>query len=89
MARQLFKLPNGKWAEYSTISDGFVAFNVTKDQIIDEAVKVAAIDAKRRCEEVFEDIENGIIRGHFAITLEEAIEKHNSIHAPEYHIDMK
>lgn len=77
MARQIIKQPDGLWAEYSTISDGFIITGATKDQIIRSRTQEAASEAKERCEQVFQKIESGDKPYfQFGLTWEEALENH-------------
>ena len=77
MARQIIRQPDGKWSEYSTISDSFIMINCTKKEIIAEAEKEAAEDARERYNQVFDDLDKGIVRGIFALTYEKALKNHN------------
>ncbi|HBI38199.1 MAG TPA: hypothetical protein DDY71_11190 [Spirochaetia bacterium] len=38
MARIIIKQPNGLYAEWSTITDSIIAYNLTRDDIIEERI---------------------------------------------------
>lgn len=76
--RQILKQPNGLYAEYSTIVDAFVLLDATKEEIILEAEREAARDAREKCEAAFKRLESGSsMSSPFAVTWEEAVENHN------------
>lgn len=85
--RQVFKQPDGRYAEYSTIVDSFVRINATKEEVIAAAERYAAEEARRNYERIFEGIENGTYpSSHFSITWEEAVKNHNQNSRPEQHV---
>ena len=78
MGRQIFKQPNGYWAEYSTISDSFVIWDATKQELIDIAVKEASEDINRRYNKIFQKVENGVDATFgMGLSWHEAVENHN------------
>lgn len=58
MARQIVIQPNGLYGCWSTISDSFVAIDLTKDEYIEMRSKEAYEEKKREMEEIFNDIDN-------------------------------
>ena len=86
MGRQIIKQPNGLYAEYSTISDSFIVWDATADEIIQHARNEAAERAECRCKEALENADAGKIRG-FGLAWEEALENHNEHSAPEDQIE--
>ena len=88
MGRQVIQQPNGLWCEYSSISDSFVAWDVTKEQLIEYAMEEVAAKVRKQYEGVFATIESGHPAYYqFTMTYEEALENHNRVNkGNEYEI---
>ena len=77
MARQIIEQPDGKFAEYSTVVNGFVIVDATKEEIILARVEAAAKEAKLQAEEIFDKLESGENPYHqFALDWETALHIH-------------
>lgn len=87
--RQIIKQPDGLFAEYSTIVDAFVMTDATKEDIIKNAMREAADQARENCERIFADLEKGIARGYFSLRWDEAVNNHNKNCSPEERIEIK
>jgi len=59
MGLHIVKQPKDKWAVWCTVSDTFVALNMTKEDAINLYVESASTRARRNALERIEDIENG------------------------------
>lgn len=88
MARQIFKQPNGLYAEYSTIVDAFVLLDATREELIANTEYEAARDARERLERVLIMVDAGITAGAFAISFEEAVHNHNKSAPPRDRIEL-
>ena len=75
MARILLKQPDGKWAQYSTISDSLIVWDCTKEEMLTFAAKEAAEEAEVRMIRWMGDVESSqpVVR---QITWEEAVASH-------------
>jgi hypothetical protein len=88
MARQIIKQPNGLFAEFSSITDSFVMWDATKEEIIQAAVKDAEAHAIEQCEDIFERIEKGTEwKSPFKLSWAEAVKAHNKSY-PENKIEI-
>jgi ADP-ribosylglycohydrolase len=76
MARQILKQPNGLYAEYSTISDCFVLYDATAEEIVEEAKKEAAKDAERNTRNAISKVDNGEV-SFLGLSWEDAVANHN------------
>ena len=89
MGRQIFKQPDGLWAEYSTICDGFIITDATAEELIEEAAEEVAETTRKRYRAIIEDIEDTAKVSpyyQFSLTWEEARRNHNRISSPENQI---
>jgi hypothetical protein len=48
MGRQIVKQPNGKYAVWTTISDGFISVNDTKEELIRDLIEEEIENIKKR-----------------------------------------
>lgn len=79
MARCIFKQPDGKYAEYSTIVDSFVTLDATKEELIQIARQEAADEAEERLNMVLERVDNSKNNSSWpTLTWEEAVKRHNN-----------
>ena len=60
MGRQIIETSPNVFAIYSSISDDFIGYNATKEEIIEFYREEAADKAERDILETFEKLENGI-----------------------------
>lgn len=77
MARQIFKQPNGLYAEFSTAEEAFVARDATANEIIQYVRQEAADEAERRCREALAAVDAGTVLGILGYSWERAVELHN------------
>lgn len=59
MARCIIKQPDGLYAQYSTVSDTFLVWDATKEELIAHVREQAADRAERECREDIEDTDKG------------------------------
>lgn len=78
MGRQIIKQPNGLYAEFSSITDSFIIWDATKEQLLQHRIEEAIEDAKYNFKRTFERVEScGKPYYQFTLTWEEAVEEHN------------
>jgi len=78
MSRQIIKQPNNNYAVYSSISDSFILWDATKEQVLNWRREEAAEDAREFCKQIFDKLESGKNPYYqFALTWEEAAKNHN------------
>lgn len=84
MGKQIIQTPNGKYAIFSTVIDDFVAFNGTKEEVLEYFKAEAAKKAERDILEVFEKMKNGEKPyRQFTMSLEEMMEVMKKSHCEE------
>jgi len=79
MGRQIITQPDGLFAIYSTVSDSFVAYDCTKQDVIDYFVNEAAEEMAQRISTTLRQIEDegpSFVYRQFALTFEEANDNH-------------
>lgn len=59
MGRQIIKQPNGKYAIWSTVSDSVIAWDGTKEEIINYFAEEAKQRAITKVNELIDQIDNG------------------------------
>jgi hypothetical protein len=84
MGRQIIKQPNGKFCIFSSIVDNVVAYDCTKEEIIEESVRHSGEISRSRVEQVFEKLEVGEKPYYqFTMTYEEMLEEIKDQHGQE------
>lgn len=79
MGRQIIVQPDGLFAIYSTVTDSWLAYDYTKDEVITYFVNEAAEEMHQRMSSILQRIEDGESRriyAQFALTFEEANANH-------------
>lgn len=79
MGRQIITQPDGLYAIFSTSSDAFEHYDMTKEEVIDLFTSEAAEEASRRTSEILRQLEDSGPRSvyrQFAETFDEAYDKH-------------
>jgi hypothetical protein len=59
MAHQIIKQPDGKWSIFSSITDGFIALDMTQEELIKWEGDVARIRAETEARRILDEIERG------------------------------
>jgi hypothetical protein len=82
MGRSIVKQPNGNYALFSTIVDGFIFLNATRDELIKELVQEATEKITKDVDKTLEAIRTGVPywNGYAIKPWDEAKEEHESIH---------
>lgn len=83
MGRQVIRQPNGLYALWTTISDGFLVWNATaeemRDYVVNEAMQAAKESAERHFDMTIAEMGSGTARP-YATTWEEALETYETVH---------
>jgi len=78
MGQQIIKQPNGKYAVFSSICDGFVYTDGTKKEIIQYFIEEAIENSEYHTKQIFKKLEaNKNPYYQFKLTWEEAVELNN------------
>lgn len=81
MANQIIKQPNGKYAIYSTVVDGFLLMDASRDDIIDDWLQEQKVQLIGRVNKICDDLDAGGKPYHqFTKTWEEAKSEHEQRH---------
>jgi gamma-glutamyl:cysteine ligase YbdK (ATP-grasp superfamily) len=82
MARITLKQPNGKYAIFTTICDGFIISNATREELIADLVKEATEKITEDINEVCDALDEGkrSFRNHSTMTWDYAVERCIQIH---------
>lgn len=81
MGQQIIKQPNGKYAVFSSVVDGFTVFNATPDELIELWVKNERKSLTRRITETIAQLDRGEKPySQFTLTWEEALAEHERNH---------
>ena len=84
MGHQIVQQPNGKFAIWSTISDGFIAIDCTRQEIVEYYVQKAAEGVRKETEEIFEQLAKGELPYfQFTRTWEGLLELRKELHEDE------
>lgn len=85
MGQQIIKQPNYKYAVFSSISDGFIICDATREQIVDLLVENERERIQASTERIFKLLDEGGKPYHqFTMTWEEALKKHESRYGKLY-----
>jgi hypothetical protein len=57
MARQIIKQPDGRYAVFSTGTDRWISFNMTRQGLIEQAEQQAAQDARARTAALLDEVD--------------------------------
>ena len=81
MARMIIKQPNGLYAIWSTVVDGFVMLDATPQDIIDDRVKDYREESEKDVKRVIEQLDAGEKPYfQFTKTYDEALAEHKQRH---------
>lgn len=84
MGQQIIKQPNGKYAVFSSVVDGFVLLDATKQEVVEHFMESHRRDTERRVGEIVEQLESGGQPYHqFTKTFDEAAAMHIENHADD------
>ena len=70
MGRQIIRQPDGRYALFSTGTDRWVAWDLTREQYIDRRAEEAAREARADAAELLDDVDAGLVYAGY--TFEEA-----------------
>ena len=78
MARQIVKKENGLYAVWSTIVEDFIVDDVTKEQVIGDAINMAKVEALSNINAILNKLDKGEKPYYqFTMTYEEMLEQRN------------
>jgi hypothetical protein len=83
MANQIIKQPNGKYAIWSSVVDGFILCNLDSFELFDYFDQEARSETRRKVNEILTKLENDEKPyAQFTMTWEEATKEHNKTYEP-------
>ncbi len=75
MSQQIIKQPNGLYAIYSTISNQFIFFNASPEDIVNEWVNQYRAEAYQAVDKIVKQLENGEKPyNQFTMSFDEAVD---------------
>ena len=77
MGQQIIRQPNGNYAIWTSVSDGFIAVDLTRDEVVEHFKDQAAEHAEERVTRHLDKIDSGKNPYHqFAIPWDDAVREH-------------
>jgi len=83
MSQQIIRQPDGRYAIWSTIVDGFLLLDATRDELIEAMLSNERDRVRIRVNDICDKLDTGANPYfQFTMTWEEAIREHEQQHGP-------
>lgn len=84
MGNQIIRQPDDRYAVFSSVVDGWIVYDATRDEIVEHFAERAANDARRSATRLLDLLDSNERRpfGQFTLTFDDADARHNERHDP-------